>query len=98
MIEDSRAFAQCRYSCKKRGRCDAFDCCAIRARTDGDAHAFGVRLSGVVRALAASLLSLAAAGPIAADAARGGRALGPDDFYAVQDVSDPEVSPDGQWV
>jgi dipeptidyl aminopeptidase/acylaminoacyl peptidase len=44
------------------------------------------------------LLSLAAVQAIAADAARGGRALAPDDFYAVQDVSDPEVSPDGQWV
>jgi dipeptidyl aminopeptidase/acylaminoacyl peptidase len=44
------------------------------------------------------LLSLAALQAIAADAVRGGRALAPDDFYAVQDVSDPEVSPDGQWV
>src|ERR1700693_4590360 len=44
------------------------------------------------------LLSLAAVQAIAADAVRGGRALAPDDFYAVQEVSDPEVSPDGQWV
>ncbi|MHB8475311.1 MAG: S9 family peptidase [Steroidobacteraceae bacterium] len=44
------------------------------------------------------LLSLAAVQAVAADAARGGRALAPGDFYAVQDVSDPEVSPDGQWV
>ena len=50
----------------------------------------------MIRALAASLLlSLPAAGAIAADASR---SLAPEDFYRVQDVSDPEVSPDGQWV
>ena len=26
------------------------------------------------------------------------RRLTPDDFYRVQDLTDPEVSPDGQWV
>jgi dipeptidyl aminopeptidase/acylaminoacyl peptidase len=35
---------------------------------------------------------------IAADAAQGRRTLAPDDFYRVQDLSDPQVSPDGQWV
>ena len=35
---------------------------------------------------------------IAADALQGGRTLVPDDFYRVQDVTDPQVSPDGQWV
>ena len=44
------------------------------------------------------LLSLAAVQAIAGDAARGGRSLTPEDFYRVQEVSDPEVSPDGQWV
>src|SRR3984957_9616587 len=96
MINGSGAWAQFRHSCEKRGRCDGFDCCAIRARTDKDPRAFGVRLTGVIRALAASLLlSLPATGGIAADA---GRSLTPEDFYRVQEVSDPEVSPDGQWV
>jgi Tol biopolymer transport system component len=50
-------------------------------------------------ALAAGLLlSLSAMQVIAADAAPGTRTLAPDDFYRVQDLSDPQVSPDGKWV
>jgi hypothetical protein len=44
------------------------------------------------------LLSLSALQAIASDAAQGNRTLAPDDFYRVQDLSDPQVSPDGQWV
>ena len=63
---------------------------------DRDPRAFGVRLSAVIRALAASLLlTLSATGAIAADV---GRSLTPEDFYRVQEVSDPQVSPDGLWV
>jgi len=35
---------------------------------------------------------------MAADAPAARRTLTPDDFYRVQDVSEPQVSPDGQWV
>ncbi len=35
---------------------------------------------------------------MAADAPAARRTLTPDDFYRVQDVSDPQVSPDGLWV
>jgi dipeptidyl aminopeptidase/acylaminoacyl peptidase len=50
-----------------------------------------------VTKIAASLfLCLCAAQALAVDAAR--RTLAPDDFYRVQDLSDPQVSPDGAWV
>src|SRR5258708_3913293 len=53
----------------------------------------------VIPALAAALLlSLSALQAIASDAAQSSRTLAPDDFYRVQDLSDPQVSPDGQWV
>jgi dipeptidyl aminopeptidase/acylaminoacyl peptidase len=53
----------------------------------------------VIPALAAALLlSLSALQAFASDAAQGSRTLAPDDFYRVQDLSDPQVSPDGQWV
>jgi dipeptidyl aminopeptidase/acylaminoacyl peptidase len=45
-----------------------------------------------------SLLWLCAAQAIAADAPAARRDLAPDDLYRVQDVSDPQVSSDGQWV
>jgi dipeptidyl aminopeptidase/acylaminoacyl peptidase len=49
--------------------------------------------------LAASLIAwLFAAQAISADAADVRRTLTPDDFYRVQDVTDPQVSPDGSWV
>jgi dipeptidyl aminopeptidase/acylaminoacyl peptidase len=35
---------------------------------------------------------------MAADAPAARRTLTPDDLYRVQDVSEPQVSPDGQWV
>jgi dipeptidyl aminopeptidase/acylaminoacyl peptidase len=51
----------------------------------------------VLHALASGLLlSLLAVQASAADAGR--RTLASDDIYRAEDVSDPEVSPDGQWV
>jgi dipeptidyl aminopeptidase/acylaminoacyl peptidase len=47
--------------------------------------------------LCALLLCLCAADAMAAEAGAH-RTLTPDDFYRVQDVSDPQVSPDGAWV
>jgi dipeptidyl aminopeptidase/acylaminoacyl peptidase len=35
---------------------------------------------------------------LCADAPSAQRTLSPDDFYRIQDVSDPQVSPDGTWV
>jgi len=43
-------------------------------------------------------LTLCAAQAICAAAPPAHRTLVPDDFYRVQDVSDPQVSPDGAWV
>ncbi len=43
-------------------------------------------------------LSLYAAQAMCAAAPPAHRTLVPDDFYRVQDVSDPQVSPDGAWV
>jgi dipeptidyl aminopeptidase/acylaminoacyl peptidase len=43
-------------------------------------------------------LCLCAAQVMAAQATAVHRTLTPDDLYRVQDVSDPNVSPDGQWV
>jgi dipeptidyl aminopeptidase/acylaminoacyl peptidase len=49
--------------------------------------------------LAAGLMaSLCAVHALAADAPAVRRTLTPDDLYRVQDVSDPQVSPDGNWV
>jgi dipeptidyl aminopeptidase/acylaminoacyl peptidase len=44
------------------------------------------------------LLSLSAMQAIAADGVQAGRTLVPDDLYRVQELSDPQVSPDGGWV
>src|SRR5450631_1346087 len=44
------------------------------------------------------LLCLCAAQTMAGQATAVHRTLTPDDLYRVQDVSDPNVSPDGQWV
>lgn len=52
----------------------------------------------ILAAAAALLLLLTAVRALAADALQGSRALTPDDFYRVEDVSDPQVSPDGLWV
>jgi dipeptidyl aminopeptidase/acylaminoacyl peptidase len=49
--------------------------------------------------LCAVLLSILGASPIAfADAPAVRRTLAPEDFYRVEDVSEPQVSPDGLWV
>ena len=55
----------------------------------------------MIKITAGILLSLCvyqAATAIAADAPAAHRTLTPDDFYGVQDVTDPQVSPDGLWV
>jgi dipeptidyl aminopeptidase/acylaminoacyl peptidase len=50
------------------------------------------------RIAAGLCLSLYAAQGMCAAAPPAHRTLVPDDFYRVQDVSDPQVSPDGAWV
>jgi dipeptidyl aminopeptidase/acylaminoacyl peptidase len=52
----------------------------------------------LVRLAASVLVSLCAVQAPAADDTGGRRTLTPDDLYRVQDVTDPQVSPDGQWV
>ncbi|MGB6353468.1 MAG: S9 family peptidase [Steroidobacteraceae bacterium] len=53
----------------------------------------------MIKITAGFLLSLCVyQSTIAADAPAARRTLTPDDFYGVQDVSDPQVSPDGLWV
>jgi len=52
-------------------------------------------LHGVVASL---LLALGADQAPAADESAVRRPLTADDFYRVQDVSDPQVAPDGLWV
>jgi dipeptidyl aminopeptidase/acylaminoacyl peptidase len=44
------------------------------------------------------LLSLCAVGAVASGAPQARRLLTADDFYRIQIVSDPQCSPDGQWV
>ena len=44
------------------------------------------------------LLSFVSVQGLAADAAAARRTLNSDDFFRVQDLSDPQVSPDGLWV
>jgi dipeptidyl aminopeptidase/acylaminoacyl peptidase len=51
--------------------------------------------SGLV---AAVLLAVCAAQSVAADAAVSRRTLNADDLFRVQELSDPQVSPDGLWV
>jgi dipeptidyl aminopeptidase/acylaminoacyl peptidase len=50
------------------------------------------------KAAAGLLLSLCATLALGAEAPAVHRTLAPDDLYRVQDVSEPQVSPDGQWV
>jgi dipeptidyl aminopeptidase/acylaminoacyl peptidase len=52
----------------------------------------------VIRLIASLLLPLTAIHAIAADSDQGRRTLTPDDLYRVQDVTDPQVSPDGRWI
>ena len=48
--------------------------------------------------VAGLLLSVVSVQGLAADAAAARRTLNADDFFRVQDLSDPQVSPDGLWV
>jgi dipeptidyl aminopeptidase/acylaminoacyl peptidase len=52
----------------------------------------------MIKITASIVLALCAFQALAADAPPARRTLTPDDFYGVQDVSDPQVSPDGLWV
>ena len=54
-------------------------------------------MHALYRSAASLLLSLCAAHALAAEATAVRRMLTPDDFYRVQDLSDPQVSPDGSW-
>jgi len=55
-------------------------------------------MNALYRFAAPLMLSLFAVQALAADMDAARRTLGPDDFYRVEDVSDPQVSPDGAWV
>jgi dipeptidyl aminopeptidase/acylaminoacyl peptidase len=55
-------------------------------------------MKALCKTVAALCLSLCAAQAVFADVPSARRTLSPDDFYRVQDVSDPQVSPDGAWV
>jgi dipeptidyl aminopeptidase/acylaminoacyl peptidase len=55
-------------------------------------------MNALKKVAASLLLSLCAAQAICAEAPAAHRMLTADDFYQVQDVSDPQVSPEGQWV
>jgi Tol biopolymer transport system component len=56
-------------------------------------------MNALHKAAAGGLLFLCSAHTWASDTDRGAlRRLTPDDLYRVQDVTDPQVSPDGQWV
>ena len=44
------------------------------------------------------MLTLCAAQAFSAEGPAVGRPLTADDFYRVQELSDPQVSPDGRWV
>src|SRR5665213_3455718 len=57
-----------------------------------------LRMNALNGIAAGVLLSLFAMQAMSADAAVARRTLTPDDLYRVQDVSDPQVSPDGAWV
>jgi dipeptidyl aminopeptidase/acylaminoacyl peptidase len=57
-----------------------------------------LRKSTFYTSAASLLLSLCAMHALAEEAAPARRMLTTDDFYRVQDVSDPQTSPDGQWV
>ena len=50
------------------------------------------------RCAAISMLIVLAGGACALAAPEGKRALTPDDIYRMEAVSDPQISPDGQWI
>ena len=52
----------------------------------------------MIKIAASLLLWFCAAQAMAGQATAVRRTLTPDDFYLIQDLSDPQVSPDGQWV
>jgi len=56
------------------------------------------RAHGLKRIVPVFCLALYAAAAWCADASPARRALSPEDFYRIQDLSDPQVSPDGAWV
>ena len=55
-------------------------------------------MSALLKIAVSLWLTLCAVQAIASDAPTARRTLAPDDLYRVQDVSDPQVSPDGHWV
>jgi dipeptidyl aminopeptidase/acylaminoacyl peptidase len=55
-------------------------------------------MDAMTRFVAGLLLASLCVRCIAADAPASRRLLGPDDFFRVQDVSEPRISPDGLWV
>jgi dipeptidyl aminopeptidase/acylaminoacyl peptidase len=55
-------------------------------------------MNALFKSAAGVLLSLCAARALAADATAVRRTLTAEDFYRVEELSDPQVSPDGQWV
>src|SRR5580692_1136272 len=55
-------------------------------------------MNSLNKAVASLVLSLSAMNALSADAPAARRGLTPDDFYRIQDVSEPQVSPDGLWV
>jgi dipeptidyl aminopeptidase/acylaminoacyl peptidase len=55
-------------------------------------------MNSLNKAVASLVLSLSAMNALGTDAPAARRGLTPDDFYRIQDVSEPQVSPDGLWV
>src|ERR1700693_1960330 len=55
-------------------------------------------MNALYQSAASLLLSLCAVHALAADAAAVRRTLTAGDFYRIQDLSDPQVSPEGRWV
>lgn len=64
----------------------------------GESNSHSSRINALIKVAASLLLSLCVVQTISADAPAARRTLTPDDFYRVQELSDPQVSPDGQWV
>src|SRR5579862_2159373 len=52
----------------------------------------------VRRCAAISMLIVLTGGACALAAPEGKRVLTPDDIYRMEAVSDPQISPDGQWI
>jgi dipeptidyl aminopeptidase/acylaminoacyl peptidase len=56
------------------------------------------RANSLIKIAASLFLWFWAAHAVAADTAAGHRTLNADDFYRIQDLGEPQVSPDGLWV